>query len=498
MKLIEGKKHAPEQLGRVLVLGLGKSGRAAVKYCSDLLGGRVEEVAVAAGKRTPEAEAFAADAVSHGALVLFDHEEIEGEYDLCIVSPGIPQTSAFYESARAHSVEVISEIEFAWRESAADSRWVAVTGTNGKTTTTALTAQVLSDAGLAARAVGNIGDVCLAAVAAGGVDVYVAECSSFQLASTKLFAPDVAVVLNVTPDHLAWHGGFEAYAEAKFRALANLATVPNAVAVLSAVDDTVRAKVRELKAQGPARGFDYVPLGTAAGLHESMIDRCGAEAAAYVEPDGVLRIDLRGRTHRACTTDELGIKGEHNVENALAAFAASVALGVPDESVARTFSAFSPLEHRIEPAGEIDGIAFVNDSKATNVDATVRAFTAFPDGRAVVMLGGFDKMTDLTPLVQATVAHAKAAVCFGAAGERFFNAFADAAEAGFPIVRAERMEDALDAAVRFAEPGDVVLLSPACSSFDEFSCFEERGEVFKDLVAKRAATVSAAASEGAR
>ena len=484
--LLPGRKHAPRRLGRVLVLGLGKSGMAAVDYCLDLIGDRVESVTVAAGARTPDAEAFAHTAESRGARVLFDHESIEEAYDLCIASPGIPQTSAFYASAAAACGEIVSEIEFAWRESAADARWVAITGTNGKTTTTSLAAAILREGGLDARAVGNIGDVALSLVAAGGADVYVAEVSSFQLASTVLFAPNAAVVLNITPDHLAWHGGFDAYAEAKFKALANLSGVPGAVAVLAATDEVVRAKVRELKSLGEARGFAYIPIGTASGLSESMIDRCGADAAAFVDVDGTLRIDAAGETHRLCTVGELPLKGEHNVENALAAASCAIALGVDDAAISRALKAFPPLEHRIEPCGEAGGVSFVNDSKATNVDAAIRAYSAFAPGAAVVLLGGCDKMTDLAPLVEATRENAKAAVCFGDAGARFFEAFAQVSAEGFPIVRAQHLSDAFEAACAIAEPGDTVLLSPACSSFDEFSCFEERGEAFKALVRARA------------
>ena len=484
--LIPGRKHAPARLGRVLVLGLGKSGKAAVDYCLDLVGSRVESVTVAAGARTPDAEAFAQAARSRGARVFFDHEDIEEAYDLCIASPGIPQTSAFYASAEAACGELVSEIEFAWRESAADARWVAITGTNGKTTTTSLATAILREGGFDARAVGNIGDVALIGVAAGDADVYVAEVSSFQLASTRLFAPNVAVVLSITPDHLAWHGGFEAYAEAKFKALSNLSSAPGAVAVLAATDDTVRAKVRELKSLGEARGFAYIPIGTASGLRESMVDRCGAEAAAFVDVDETLRIDVAGTTHRLCAVADLPIKGEHNIENALAAASCAIALGVSDETISRALAEFPPLEHRIEPCGEVSGVAFVNDSKATNVDATIRAYSAFAPGTAVVLLGGCDKMTDLAPLVKATRENAKAAVCFGDAGERFFGAFAQAAAEGFPVVRAQHLADAFDAACSIAEPGDTVLLSPACSSFDEFSCFEERGEAFKELVRIRA------------
>ena len=213
--LLADRKQAPVDLGRVLILGLGKSGKAVTSYCLNLLGTRVQALAIAAGTYSREADAWAAEARRQGATVLFDHEVIEGAYDLCIASPGISQFSDFYRSAEAACAEVISEVEFAWRESAKASRWVAVTGTNGKTTTTALTAHLLKEAGFAAAAVGNIGETCIDAVAAGATDIYVAETSSYQLASTKDFAPDVAIMLNITPDHLAWHRSHENYAEAK-------------------------------------------------------------------------------------------------------------------------------------------------------------------------------------------------------------------------------------------------------------------------------------------
>ena len=528
--LIEGRKHAPESLGRVLVLGLGKSGRAAAGYLAPLLGGRVQELCVMAGAPGEDACAFAEGLRSLGARVEFGSEQVKGAFDLCIASPGIPQFSAFYESAAAASTEIVSEVEFAWRESAQDARWVAVTGTNGKTTTVALAAHVLRAAGLAAKAVGNIGDTCLEAVAAGDVQVYVAEVSSYQLASTALFAPDVAVILNVTPDHLSWHQGFEAYAAAKLRVLANLPAVPGSVAVLDATDDVVRRTVRALRAQTPAeRGFSYVPVGTAAGLAGDMRAACGSDNAAFLGEDGTLRVAWGGREHDLVRACDLQIKGEHNVANALCAASAALALGVDARTVSHALAGFAPLEHRLEPCGCVAGVRCVNDSKATNVDATLKALAAFDDVRPVVLLGGRDKGTDLAPLVQAARCHAKAVVCFGEAARRFASAFQPtqsdaAAVCGAPsspskpssrtevrhalgspsisgtgetladsgstgellVLRAGHLEDALDAALSVASAGDVVLLSPACASFDEFGSFEERGRAFKALVDARA------------
>lgn len=483
-EMLPGRKAAPACLGRVLVLGLGKSGRACADYLRPLIGARVTGLSVAAGAPSDDALAWARAARADGARVEFDHEVIEGAYDLCIASPGISENSPFYRSAAAASAEVVSEVEFAWRESRAESRWVAVTGTNGKTTTTAMTAHLLRGAGLAAAAVGNIGDTCIEAVASDDADVYVAETSSYQLASTRDFAPDVAVVLNITPDHLAWHGSHEAYAAAKWKVLANLGRVPGAVAVLDAEDDAVRERVRALRALAPdERGFAYVPLGTARGLGFDMREACGSENAAFRAPDGVLTVALGGEEHRLCGAGELQVRGAHNQANALAAAVAALALGADAAAVAEGLASFAPLEHRIEPCGSVAGVECYNDSKATNVDATLVALAAFAPRRPIVLLGGRDKGTDLAPLAAACAEHAGAVVCFGEARERFLAAFAGA---DLPVLEARGLADALDVALGAAAPGDVVLLSPACASFDEFSCFEERGDAFKALVAARA------------
>ena len=489
------RMRAPRGLGRVLVLGLGKSGRGVVEYCLPLMGSRVSGLFVAAGARGAASEEFAAQARGRGAQVVFGDaavEELAGgaRFDVCVASPGIPPFSPLYEAALRLADEVVSEIEFAWRESAATSRWVAVTGTNGKSTVTACTAHVLAGAGLRASAVGNIGDTCIEAVAAGRTDVYVAEVSSYQLASTRDFAPDVAVLLGITPDHLHWHGTLEAYRDAKLKVLANLSARPGAVAVLDATNDVVGAEVRRLQEQGRACGFAFVPIGTQAGIEKDMRVALGGGNAAFVGADGALRVALGGVEHVLLSAGELQIKGAHNVLNALAVAAAALAAGVAPEAVSAGLRSFAPLEHRIEPCGEVRGVRCYNDSKATNVDATLKAIEAFPGSPLLVLLGGDDKGTDLAPLVAATHAHARVAVCFGDAGERFAAAFETAsanAPEGFALVRAEHLEDALDAALALATPGDVLLLSPACASFDEFTCFEHRGRVFKQLVAQRAA-----------
>lgn len=495
IELLEGRKCAPVQLGDVLILGLGKSGLACADYLIALLGTRVASLTVAAGKSNEKAEAWAARSREAGACVEFDLESFDRSFDLCIASPGISEFSDFYLNAAAVSDEIMSEVEFAWRESATDSRWVAITGTNGKTTTTAMTEHLLKVAGMKASAVGNIGDTCIEAVAAGQTELYVAEVSSYQLASTIDFAPQVAVVLNITPDHLSWHRSHEAYAAAKWKVLSNLAKVDGAVAVLDATDDEVRAKVRELRTQEvEERGFDYIPVGTKRGLRFDMREACGSDFAAFIAENGCLHVAAPCAEADLVRADALRVAGDHNAANALAAASVALALGASPELVKEGLESFAPLEHRIEPCGQVAGVSCYNDSKATNVDAVLKALVAFGDIKPIILLGGRDKGTDLEPLIAACAQSAKAVVLFGESRDRFDASFAAnerMKEACVPIILADRMEDALDAALAAACAGDVVLLSPACASFDEFSCYEERGEVFKRLVAQRA---SAAAS----
>lgn len=488
--ILPGSHAAYANLGDVLILGLGKSGAAAADYCLNRLGDRVRSVSIAAGAPSAASEEKARAYAARGAQVAFDTYEISGTYDLAIASPGISQFEDFYRSAQAASAEIISEVEFAWRESPLTTRWVGITGTNGKTTTTSLTAHLLNAAGIDASPVGNIGDTCLDAVAehpadagvATGDRVLVAEVSSFQLASTRLFAPQVSVLLNITPDHLSWHKSFDAYAAAKRKVYANLSTVPASLAIFDATDEMARGCVRALKAEGPARGFAYLPIGAKAGLSANMRTVCGSEQAAYLRADGMLCIEREEALIELVSVDELQIKGRHNAANALAAAGVALALGAPVSAVRAGLRTFSPLAHRIEPCGAIDGVACYNDSKATNVDATLKALAAFAPRKPIALLGGFDKGTPLDELVAAAQAYCKAVVCFGAAAGRFEAAFADAT---IPVLRAQGLESALDMALSIAKADDIVLLSPACSSFDEFANFEERGDVFKALVAAR-------------
>ena len=301
----------------------------------------------------------------------------------------------------------------------------------------------------------------------------VSELSSFQLAGTVELHPHVGVLLNVTPDHLYWHKTMENYAAAKERLFRNMDA--GDLAVISDGDSWCR----DIAARCEARGLRVCHLLAAGEAPEDTTAN-----AAWERTDGMLVVRLDGCDVELVNKGDLSIAGEHNVENALAASALALACGVDAVDVRAGLLAFSPLEHRIEPCGELAGVRFVNDSKATNTDAVSKALTAFEPGRVVILLGGHDKGTDLSEMAADVARHAHVAVCFGEAGERI----AEAVEAaGGVVVRAEHLEQALDAGIEAARPGDTVLLSPACSSFDEFSGFEERGRVFKSLVADRIA-----------
>ncbi|MBP5313361.1 MAG: UDP-N-acetylmuramoyl-L-alanine--D-glutamate ligase [Eggerthellaceae bacterium] len=478
---IPGTKHAPQSLGRVLVLGMGVSGKAVISYLIPFLGNRVTSLCVYAGKKT-DAGVMYAKSLPEDVKVVFDNECPQGLYDVCIASPGISQFEAFYKNAATVSSEIISETEFAWRESDANSRWIVITGTNGKTTATSLIAHILQQAHVKALAVGNIGDACIESVASRNCDVYVVEASSFQLASIKDFAADIALILNITPDHLEWHKNFEAYASAKLNVLNNLDKT-NGVVVLNATDDVLRAKIKQLKSLDNL-GYTYIPMGTKDGICGDMRAACNAECAAFVDGGGNLVVGYGNTTRILGNKALLQLKGSHNLENALAAACVCDAFGVDSSLIARGLASFEPLEHRIEPCGCLNGISFYNDSKGTNVDASIKAIEAFDGIKPIVLLGGHDKLTPLDDLVKSAKNNAKAVVCYGESSARFMEAF-DSIKDDIIVKSASRMADALDVALDIANNGDIVLLSPACSSFDEFKNYEQRGEVFKQLVAQK-------------
>lgn len=448
---------------RIAVLGLGRSGTAVVRWAlSRREAGEDVSVAAFVEHRSDGADEAAESLRALGAGVYTGVTAVPDDgFDLIVASPGIAPHRPLMRSARSLGVPVISELELAFRVSRAP--FVAVTGTNGKTTTTALIAHLLTVAGRDARAVGNIGHPAITAAASAGPDtVLVAECSSFQLALTERFRPRVSVLLNITPDHLDWHGSLESYEADKARVFANQGA--GDTAVVDADDPGSSAWAARL-ASGP------VSL-----VRVSCDAESGAEAVLI---DGMLTLRTASGDVSLVASDRLQIRGTHNIGNALAASAAALAMGASVESIRDGLVSFAPIEHRLEPVATIRGVSFVNDSKATNPDAVLKALTAFAGTGLIVLLGGRNKGNDFAQLARACASAGARGVAYGEAGDEIDDALA---AAGVPHARVGTMDEAIASAFRSAQPGDVVLLSPACASFDQFDDYEHRGRAFREAV----------------
>jgi len=379
------------------------------------------------------------------------------EQDLIVLSPGVPANLPPLEKARAAGVPVWSELELAWRF--LRGRLVGITGSNGKTTTTSLVAHILKTAGIHTLVGGNIG-VPLLALVESSMDssVTVAEISSFQLETIAEFRPEIGVLLNLTPDHLDRHASFDQYAAAKMRMFEN--QLERDAAVLNADDLEVTRRMPS-------------------GPHIYWFSRQKRVASGAFLRDGQILFRTEGAEIPLLRRDEIPLRGEHNVENVLAACAAAYLAGAEPAAIANGVKTFRGVEHRLEFVAEIGGVTFYNDSKATNVDASLKAVEAFP-GPLIVILGGKDKGAPYTPLREPLQQRARLAILIGAAAEKLESELAGAV----PLSQAGTLERAVEIAAQSAQPGDTVLLAPACSSFDQFENYEHRGRVFKELVAR--------------
>jgi UDP-N-acetylmuramoylalanine--D-glutamate ligase len=406
--------------------------------------------------------------------------------DLLVKSPGVPNESRVVQEALRRGVPLWSEVEFAARF--LPNRVAGITGTNGKTTTTELAGALLRDAGLPVAVGGNVGFALAGMPDHVPADaVVVAELSSFQLEHIERFRPDVAVLLNLTEDHLDRHGDYRAYADAKLRILTNQRSTD--LALLNADDPGTLAEAAAGRLEGAGRRawFSMAP-GRIAGPGQAPLD-AGVDAggrlwlAPHLVPAGATA--GRGAPVQLCAAAELALRGEHNVQNSIAAAAATCFLGAPPESVARTLRSFPGVPHRLQVAGVVHGVTYVNDSKATNVDAVLKALTAYT-ARVHLILGGYDKGAEWGGLVAATEGPVVEALLIGATASQLAAAFAArAAEAparATPAVVCGDLEAAVVRAAREARPGDVVLLSPACASWDQYRDFVARGEQFLELV----------------
>lgn len=439
---------------RVLVVGLARTGIATALFCAAR-----GAVVTATDSRT---ETEIGDDVAgklRGAnvnLELGGHQESTFlQQDLIVPSPGVPADAPLLESARAHKVPIWSEIELAYRFR--QGKLIGITGSNGKTTTSSLVEHILRMAGVPTLLAGNIGTPLIACVSSMRHDtVTVTELSSFQLELIQNFRTDVSVLLNLTPDHLDRHHSMELYRKAKARIFENQDAADFAI----------------LNADDPGT----TPLApTRPHVYWFSRKQRAAQGAFLRGEDIVFRDD--GKEEVVMKRAEVPLPGTHNLENVLAAIAAAKIAGAHAKAIAEGIRSFAGVEHRLEFVREINGVRYYNDSKATNVDATLKALDAFA-GRILVILGGKDKGSDYSALRPLLRERAIRALLIGAAADKI----ASQIEGSTAIERACTLERAMEIASRDARGGDVVLLAPACASFDQFENYEHRGRVFKALV----------------
>jgi len=443
---------------RVLVVGLGKSGVASALFMKER------------GARVTVSDTKSGDELRNEIPVLLDHgitvetgghgdRTFRGQ-DLIVVSPGVPVDAPPLVQARAAGENVIGEIELAAQF--LPGPIVAITGSNGKTTTTTLTGEIMTAAGFAALVGGNIGTPAISlADRAQPETVIVLEVSSFQLETIQTFRPKVAVVLNVTPDHLDRHRTLEVYVDAKARIFENQQA--SDFAVLNA-DDPICVT---LAARTRAQVFWF--------SRQKEVQH-----GAWVRDGNIVFRDASGQKE-ILQVSEIPLKGAHNLENVLAAACAGALMGCSPEKIRQAVRDFKAVEHRLEFVATIRGVDYYNDSKATNVDATIKALESFP-ANIHLILGGKDKGSDYTVLNDLLRQRVKRVYTIGAAAAKIESQIISPKNGGPELVHAETLENAVRKASAVAQPGDVVLLAPACASFDQFKSYEHRGKVFKEIV----------------
>jgi UDP-N-acetylmuramoylalanine--D-glutamate ligase len=430
--------------GPHLVVGLARSGVAAALALRE----RGAEVAGVDSGRVPEEAAERLTVAGVDVRAESDGVDLLARAGSVIKSPGVPQEAPVIAGARERGIPVLGEYETGWRL-LGDHEFVAVTGSNGKTTTVELIGHIHREAGVPNKVAGNVGTALtsLPGTLAAGTLV-VAEASSFQLEDTEAFAPEAAVLLNLAEDHLDRHGTFEAYRAAKLQVFARQPNEAVAVAPLGlGIDDLGGCARRVCFGAGP-----------------------GAELA---ERAGQLWWDEQP----LLAVGELGLRGAHNVQNAMAAAAVCLARGVDSDAVREGLRSFRGLAHRLEEVATVDGVLYVNDSKATNVASALVGIDSFPGGVHVI-LGGRSKGGGFAELIPAVAERCRAAYLIGETAHQLRE---ELAPAGVPLHDCGDLEHALDAASRAAAPGDVVLLSPACPSYDQYRSYEQRGDHFRAL-----------------
>ena len=430
----------------VLIVGMARSGVAAAK----LLQSRGKSVFATDSGAAPlrselDSLGIPYEAGGHTASRFLEAEEI-------VMSPGVPLTIPPLGAARRKGVPIVSEIEVAFRY--LQGEIVAITGSNGKTTTTSLVGEVLNSTGRPVQVGGNIGTAMSSLVdSSGPTTINVIEVSSFQLDGIQKFRPRVAVLTNITPDHLDRYADYGAYRASKFRIFEN--QQPSDFAIRNRDDSEV-----------------YPPASAGKARQRFFSQKQSIEDGAYRSGG---KLYLGGSA--VMPVADVSLRGSHNIDNVLAAMTVADCYGVSGEAMSETIRKFRGVEHRIEFVTAINGVQFFNDSKATNVDSSIKAVESF-DGKVIIILGGLDKGAPYAPLIDAMIPRVKLVILIGAAADKI----EDAIGGRLPALRATSMADAVRLGLVNGNPGDVVLLSPACASFDMFDNYEHRGKTFKEAV----------------
>ena len=441
----------------ILVIGMGRSGIAAAEVLLSL----GANVSVYDGKPSGEMEPHLIQYfMSRKATCYFGVEPVDvSGYHFAVVSPGVPMTNNLIQRIMAEDIELLGEVEFAYR--IGKGNYAAITGTNGKTTTTVLTGAIFKQAGRPTEVVGNVGLAVVKKAIRATEDTWlITEISSFQLETTRDFHPHISALLNITPDHLDRHLSMENYAKAK--ALVYRNQDENDYFIVNRDDEESWKLTEGCRAK-------VIPFSRNGEL----------EVGAFLKDGAIVIRDEKGVLHTICKASELGIPGVHNLENALAAAAIAFFAGIDADSIRLAMEGFQGVAHRLEFVNEIRGVRFINDSKGTNTDASIKAIEAV-DTPIILIAGGYDKSVSFEPLIDAFNGKVKALVLLGRTALRIKE---DAEKKGFTnIIKANNMEECVRESFRIAKSGDTVLLSPACASWDMYSNFEQRGDHFKSCV----------------
>jgi UDP-N-acetylmuramoylalanine--D-glutamate ligase len=450
---------------KVLIIGAARSGIAAAQFLT------TRGAIVALNDQKPlekwSESALALKSLGVGLLPGEPQSWLLDQLDLVVLSPGVPANIIPIRYAERAGAEVVGEVELAYRF--LKGRIVAITGSNGKTTTTTLIGELLRNAGFRVQVGGNIGRALISLVEDSADDGWtVVELSSFQLETIKQFHPNVAVVLNVTPNHMDRYETFTDYAAAKHRIFMN--QTANDFAVLNADDPTVSSWATGLR--GQVKRFSV---------------RQQLDSGVFIKGEELIAKSSAGEQVVLKPT-EMKLRGLHNVENVAAAVSAGLAVGASLESMRNTIIQFNPVEHRLEFVAELRGVKFYNDSKATSVDATLKALEAFAqgEGKVVLILGGRGKKAPYAPLAKLIKQKVRKLVLIGEDAETIASELGEYSQ----VERASDMSDAVGRSFASSENGDVVLLAPACASFDMFDSFEHRGRVFKEEISNLRSQIS--------